>query len=71
MLSNLSRESTVPRHLLSLTFRRRSELGIEFELNLLRDDATLGRLRRIHYAFGEALREEQMCRELDLLLYEH
>jgi hypothetical protein len=27
----------------------------------------LGRLRRRHHAFGEALREEQMSRELDLL----
>jgi hypothetical protein len=36
-------------------------------VELLRDDETLGRLRRVHYAFGEALREEQMSRELDLL----
>jgi hypothetical protein len=28
-------------------------------------------LRRIHYAFGEALRKEHMSRELDWLLYEH
>jgi hypothetical protein len=40
-------------------------------VDLLRDDETLDRLRRIHYAFGEALREEQMSRELDWLLYEH
>jgi hypothetical protein len=40
-------------------------------VDLLRDDETLGRLRRIHYAFGEALRKEQMSRELDWLLYEH
>ena len=40
-------------------------------VDLLRDSQTLDRLRRIHYAFGEALREEQMSRELDLLLYEH
>ena len=40
-------------------------------VDLLRDDQALGRLRRIHYAFGKALREEQMSRELDLLLYEH
>ena len=40
-------------------------------VDLLRDDQTLGRLRRIHYAFRDALREEQMSRELDLLLYEH
>src|SRR4030095_14170419 len=32
--------------------------------DLLRDDETLGRLRRLHHAFGEALREEQMSREL-------
>jgi hypothetical protein len=36
-------------------------------VDLLRDDETLGRLRRVHYAFGEALREEQMSRELDFL----
>jgi hypothetical protein len=36
-------------------------------VNLLRDVETLGRLRRVHYAFGEALREEQMSRELDVL----
>ena len=35
--------------------------------DLLRDDEMLGRLRRLHHAFGEALREEQMSRELDLL----
>ena len=40
-------------------------------VDLLHDGQTLGRLRRIHYAFGEALREEQMSRELDWLLYEH
>jgi hypothetical protein len=40
-------------------------------VDLLRDDQTLGRIRRIHQAFGEALREEQLSRELDLLLYEH
>jgi hypothetical protein len=36
-------------------------------VDLLRDAETLGRLRRMHYAFGEALREEQMTRELDVL----
>jgi hypothetical protein len=36
-------------------------------LDLVRDEATLGRLRRLHHAFGNALREEQMARELDLL----
>jgi hypothetical protein len=35
--------------------------------DLLRDDETLDRLRRVHNAFGEALREEQMSRELDFL----
>jgi len=40
-------------------------------VDLLRDSQTLGRLRRIHYAFGEALREEQISRKLDWLLYEH
>lgn len=36
-------------------------------VDLLRDVETLGRLRRVHVAFGEALREEQMSRELDVL----
>jgi hypothetical protein len=36
-------------------------------VDLLRDVETLGRLRRVHCAFGEALREEQMSRELDFL----
>jgi hypothetical protein len=40
-------------------------------VDLLRDGQTLDRLRRIHVAFGEALREEQMSRELAWLLYEH
>jgi hypothetical protein len=35
--------------------------------DLLRDDEMVGRLRRLHHAFGEALHEEQMSRELDLL----
>lgn len=35
--------------------------------DLVRDEETLGRLRRLHHAFGNALREEQMSRELDLL----
>jgi hypothetical protein len=34
---------------------------------LPRDDELLGRLRRLHHAFGEALREEQLSRELNLL----
>jgi hypothetical protein len=36
-------------------------------VDLLRDAETLGRLRRVHVAFGEALREAQMFRELDVL----
>jgi hypothetical protein len=36
-------------------------------VDLVRDDKALGRLRRLHHAFGEALREEQIARELDLL----
>ena len=35
--------------------------------DLLHDDEMLGRLRRLHHAFGEALREEQLSRELNLL----
>jgi hypothetical protein len=36
-------------------------------VDLLRDDASLHRLRRVHRAFGEALHEEQMGRELDFM----
>jgi hypothetical protein len=36
-------------------------------VDLLRDDGTLERLRRVHYAFGDVLRREQMSRELDVL----
>lgn len=36
-------------------------------VDLLRDVETLGRLRRVHRALGDALREEQLARELDLL----
>lgn len=36
-------------------------------VELLREGEALGRLRRLHCAFGEALREAQMGRELDLL----
>jgi hypothetical protein len=36
-------------------------------VDLLRDDETLARLRRLHHAFGNALREAQMSREIDLL----
>lgn len=36
-------------------------------VDLLRDEETLGRLRRVHEAFGEALREERVSREIDSL----
>jgi hypothetical protein len=36
-------------------------------LDLLRDEQTLTRLRRVHDSFGEALREEQLSREIDSL----
>jgi len=36
-------------------------------VNLLRDGETLARLRRVHQAFGEALRNEQVTREIDSL----
>jgi len=36
-------------------------------VDLLRDDEALARLRRLHHALGDALREEQMSREIDLL----
>jgi hypothetical protein len=36
-------------------------------VDLLRDVEALGRLRRVHSAFGEALREEQISRELEFL----
>jgi hypothetical protein len=36
-------------------------------VDVLRDGQTLARLRRIHHAFGEALRDAQTSRELDLL----
>ena len=36
-------------------------------VDLLRDVETLGRLRRVHCAFGKALREEQVSRQLDFL----
>jgi len=36
-------------------------------VDLLRDEETLGRLRRVHNAFGEALREERLSREIDSL----
>ena len=36
-------------------------------VDLLGDEETLGRLRRVHEAFGEALREERMSREIDSL----
>ena len=36
-------------------------------LDLLRDEETLRRLRRVHHAFGEALREERLSRDVDSL----
>ena len=36
-------------------------------VDLLRDEETLGRLRRVHNAFGDALREERLSREIDSL----
>jgi hypothetical protein len=36
-------------------------------LDLLGDEEALGRLRRVHEAFGEALREERLSREVDSL----
>jgi hypothetical protein len=40
-------------------------------VDLLHDHETFGRLRRLHSAFGDALREEQLGRQLEWLLYEH
>ena len=40
-------------------------------VDLLRDGQTMDRLRRIHNAFGEAIREEHLSREREWLLYEH
>jgi hypothetical protein len=36
-------------------------------VDLIRDGETLTRLRRVHEAFGEALRQEQVSREIDSL----
>jgi hypothetical protein len=36
-------------------------------MSLLRDGETLARLRRVHQAFGEALRNEEVVREIDSL----
>jgi hypothetical protein len=36
-------------------------------LDLIRDEHALGRLRRLHEYFGNALREERMAREIDSL----
>jgi len=36
-------------------------------VDLLRDGETLARLRRVHQAFGEALRKEHVSREIDSL----
>jgi hypothetical protein len=38
-------------------------------VDLLHDDETLGRLRRLHCAFGDAVRQELLSRELDLLFH--
>jgi hypothetical protein len=35
--------------------------------DLIRNREALDRLRRLHFAFGDALRDEQVSRELDLL----
>ena len=35
-------------------------------VDVLRDEETLGRLRRVHDAFGAALRDEQTSRQLEL-----
>jgi len=40
-------------------------------VDFLHDHETLARLRRIHVAFGAALREEHLTRQLEWLLYEH
>ena len=40
-------------------------------VDLLRDHETLDRLRGVHHAFGQALREERRSRELDWLLDHH
>ena len=40
-------------------------------VDLLRDGQTIARLRRIHHAFGAAIREEHLSRELEWLLYEY
>jgi hypothetical protein len=39
-------------------------------VDVLRDDDALGRLRRVHFAFGEALRDEQTFRQLNLRVEE-
>jgi len=36
-------------------------------VDLVRDGEMLARLRRVHHAFGEALRKEQVSREIDSL----
>src|ERR671912_1056899 len=36
-------------------------------VDLLRDEDSLRRIRRVHHAFGEALRDERMSREVDFL----
>jgi hypothetical protein len=36
-------------------------------VDLLRDEDSLRRIRRLHHAFGEALRNEQVSREVEFL----
>lgn len=36
-------------------------------VDLLRDEDSLRRIRRVHHAFGEALRDEQMSRDVNFL----
>lgn len=36
-------------------------------VDLLRDEETLGRLRRVHKVFGDVLREERLSREIESL----
>jgi hypothetical protein len=38
-------------------------------VDLFRDDETLGRLLRVHNAFGDALRDERLSREIDSLAH--
>ena len=40
-------------------------------VDLLHDHETLGRLRRMHSAFGAALQDEKLSRQIEWLVYEH